>query len=56
VGNEEPSKSKEGDDDGSPPVAPNTATGKLAIAGWDSGPNSALVCGVAVSFEKIASV
>jgi hypothetical protein len=56
VGNEEPSKSKEGNDVGRPPVAPNTATGNLATAGWDSGPNSALVCGAAVSFEKIAAV
>jgi len=56
VGNEEPSKSKEGNDVGRPPVAPNTATGNLATAGWDSGANSALVCGAAVSFEKIAAV
>ena len=38
MGNEEPSKSKEGDDVGRPPVAPSTATGNLATAGWDSGP------------------
>jgi hypothetical protein len=56
VGNEEPSKSKEGDDVGRPPVAPSTATGNLATAGWDSGPNSGPVCGVAASFEKIAAV
>jgi hypothetical protein len=55
VGNEEPSGSKEGDDVGRPPVALNTATGNLATAGWDSGPNSGLACGVAVTFEKIAA-
>ena len=37
------------------PVGLNTATGNLTTAGWDSGPNSALACGVAVSFEKIAA-
>jgi hypothetical protein len=35
---------------------PTLRPATLATAGWDSGPNSALVCGVAVSFEEIAAV